>query len=55
MQPSVPVSLYFVANVLGRLVNRAKEVGFLDGFVIRRDRVSVSHLQFANDALFPVF
>ena len=53
MQPSVPVSLYFVAYVLGRLVDRAKEVGFLDGFVVQRDRVSVHHVQFANDTLFP--
>lgn len=41
-----------VANVLGRLIDRAKEVGLIEGFVVGRDRVEISHLQFADGTLF---
>ena len=39
-------------NVLGMMVDRAKEVGLVDGFVMGRDMVSLSHLQCADDSIF---
>lgn len=41
-----------VANVLGRMVDRAKEVGLFEGLQVSRDKISVTHLQFANDTIF---
>jgi len=41
-----------VAGVLSRLLDRAKACGMFEGFVIGRDNVLVSHLQFVDDTLF---
>ena len=37
---------------LGRLMDKAVEVGVVKGFRIGREEVGVSHLQFADDTLF---
>lgn len=41
-----------MVDVLGKLIDKAKEVGLIEGFAVGRNRVSVSHLQFANDLYF---
>ncbi|XP_028085776.1 uncharacterized protein LOC114286749 [Camellia sinensis] len=41
-----------VANVLGMMVERAKEVGLFEGLQVGRDKISVTHLQFADDTIF---
>ena len=40
-----------VVDVLARLIDKAKECNVVWGFVVGRDRVEVSHLQFADDTL----
>lgn len=35
-----------------RIVDRAKAVGLVDGFINGKDRVSVSHLQFVDESIF---
>lgn len=39
-------------DVLGKLTDKALEVGVVKGFKVGRDEVKISHLQFANDTLF---
>ena len=41
-----------VANVLSKMLVRAKEREMLEGFRVGRNRTRVSHLQFANDTSF---
>lgn len=41
-----------MADVLNQLVEKAREVQLIEGFDIGRDRVKVSHLQFADDIIF---
>ena len=38
--------------MLGRLIDKAKDCNALRGSIVGRDKVEVSHLQFADDALF---
>lgn len=38
--------------MLSRLIDRAKDLSLVEGFVIGKDEVSVSCLQFADDTLF---
>ena len=40
-----------VVDVLGRLIDKAKERNVIRGFTVVRDRVDISHLQFADDTL----
>ena len=39
-------------DVLGRLIDKAKECNVIQGFSMGRDKVEVTHLQFADDTLF---
>ena len=39
-------------DVLGRLFDKAKDFNVIRGFTVGKDRVEVSHLQFADDTLF---
>ena len=41
-----------VADRLSRLMERATEIGFVNGWRVGRDNVLVSHLQFADDTIF---
>ena len=40
-----------VVDVLGRLMDKAKECNVVRGFIVGRDLVEGSHLQFADDTL----
>lgn len=50
--PLSPFLFVLVADVLNRLVERTNGVGLIEGFKIGRDRVNLSHLQFADDTIF---
>ena len=41
-----------VADVLSRMMLKAKERSVLEGFKVGRNRIRVSHLQFADDTIF---
>lgn len=53
--PLSPFLFILVANVLSRLVDRAKECDLFEGLVIGKDSISMSHLQFADVTLFFAF
>ena len=50
--PLSPFLFTLVVDVLGRLIDKAKETNVIRGFIVGRDRVEVSHLQFADDTDF---
>ncbi|RVW72815.1 putative mitochondrial protein [Vitis vinifera] len=50
--PLSPFLFTLVADVLSRLMIRAKETGITEGFLVGRDRTRVSLLQFADDTIF---
>ena len=50
--PLSPFIFVLVVDALNRLVVRARDVGLIEGFEIGRDRVKLSHLQFADDTIF---
>ena len=41
-----------MADALSRLMERATEISFVKGWLVGRDNVMVSHLQFTNDTIF---
>lgn len=47
-----PFLLTLVVDVFGRLMDKALKLGVVEGFLIGREAVSVSHLQFADYTLF---
>ena len=50
-----PVSSFLftlVVDVFGRLIDKAKEYNVIHSFFVGRDKVEVTHLQFADDTLF---
>ena len=47
-----PFLFTLVANGLSRLMERASEIGYVKGWRVGRDKVTVSHLQFADDTIF---
>ncbi|XP_021832888.1 uncharacterized protein LOC110772737 [Prunus avium] len=47
-----PFLFSLVIDVLSRLMEKAQEYNLLHGLFIRRDKVEVSHLQFADDTIF---
>ncbi|RVW16209.1 Transposon TX1 uncharacterized 149 kDa protein [Vitis vinifera] len=50
--PLSPFLFTLVADVLSRMLMRAEERNMLEGFRVGRNRTRVSHLQFADDAIF---
>ncbi|RVX00013.1 putative ribonuclease H protein [Vitis vinifera] len=50
--PISPFLFTLVADVLSRLMIRAKETRLIEGFFVGRDRTRVSLLQFADDTIF---
>ena len=50
--PLSPFLFTMAVDVMGRLMDKAKERNVFRGFVVGRDRVEISHLQFADDTLF---
>ena len=47
----IPFLFTMVVDVLARFIDKAKECNVVQGFIVGRDRVEVSHLQFADDTL----
>ena len=50
--PLSPFVFSLVADVLSRLIVRAVERGLFEGFLVGKNRIRVSHLQFADDTIF---
>ena len=50
--PLSPFLFTIVADMLGRLMDKAYDQGVIRGFTVGRETVHVSHLQFADDTLF---
>ncbi|KAL5537608.1 hypothetical protein UlMin_044784 [Ulmus minor] len=50
--PLSPFLFILVADILGRMMDKAVMIGEVKGFKIGREKVEVSHLQFADDTLF---
>ena len=50
--PLSPFLFTLVADVLSRLMFRAKENGLIEGFLVGRNRTKVSILQFAGGTIF---
>ena len=50
--PLSPFLFTLVADVLSRMLLRAEERNVLEGFRVGRNRIRVSHLQFADDTIF---
>uniref|UniRef100_A0A803P465 Reverse transcriptase domain-containing protein n=1 Tax=Cannabis sativa TaxID=3483 RepID=A0A803P465_CANSA len=50
--PLSPFLFTLVADVLGRMTNKAVSTGNISGFLVGKERVQVSHLQFADDTIF---
>lgn len=50
--PFSPFLFTIAVDVLSRMMPRAKKSGLLEGFLVGRDRIIVSHLQFAKDTIF---
>ena len=49
--PLSPFLFTLVVDVLSRLVSKAEERGIIRGFEVGRERVKISHLQFADDTI----
>ncbi|KAL5557970.1 hypothetical protein UlMin_034181 [Ulmus minor] len=50
--PLSPFLFILVADILGRMTDKAVRIGEVKGFKVGREEVVVSHLQFADDTLF---
>ncbi|KAL5567832.1 hypothetical protein UlMin_024407 [Ulmus minor] len=50
--PLSPFLFILVADILGRIMDKAVSIGEVKGFKVGREEVVVSHLQFADDTLF---
>ncbi|KAL5580279.1 hypothetical protein UlMin_012721 [Ulmus minor] len=50
--PLSPFLFILVADILGRMMDKAVRIGEVKGFEVGREEVVVSHLQFADDTLF---
>ena len=50
--PLSPFLFILVADILGRMMDKAVSIGDVKGFKVGREEVVVSHLQFADDTLF---
>ena len=49
--PLYPFLFTLVAHILGRLIDKAKECDTIHGFLMGKNKVEVTHLQFADDTL----
>ena len=47
----MPLFLVLIGEVFNRMVMKAKKQGLIKGLVVERDKVEITHLQFANDML----
>ena len=47
-----PFLFILVVDVLGRIIDLAKEKDAIKRFVVGRDRIGVTHLQFVDDTIF---
>uniref|UniRef100_A0A803QQM3 Reverse transcriptase domain-containing protein n=1 Tax=Cannabis sativa TaxID=3483 RepID=A0A803QQM3_CANSA len=52
VDPLSPFLFTLIADVLGRMVDKAIDTESLSGFQIGKDDIQLSHLQFADDTLF---
>ena len=50
--PLSPFLFILVADILGRLMDKAVRIGEVKWFKVGREEVMVSHLQFADDTFF---
>lgn len=50
--PLSPFLFNLVVDVLGRLVDKAKTMNEIRGLKVGRDKVVITHIQFADDTLF---
>ena len=50
--PLSPFLFVLVADALNKLVLRARCKGLVEGFKIGKERVGLTHLQFANETIF---
>ncbi|KAL5555361.1 hypothetical protein UlMin_037597 [Ulmus minor] len=50
--PLSPFLFILVADILGRVMDKAVSIGEVKGFKVGREEVVVSHLQFADDTIF---
>ena len=50
--PLSPFLFTLVVDALSRLIVRAEERGLFEGILVGRNRIKVSHLQFADDTIF---
>ncbi|KAL5553097.1 hypothetical protein UlMin_040498 [Ulmus minor] len=50
--PLSPFLFILVADILGRMMDKAVSIGEVKGFKVGKEEVVVSHLQFADDTLF---
>ena len=50
--PLSPFLFTLVADILGRMTYKLVSRNLVDCLEVRRDKIKVSHLQFANDTLF---
>ena len=50
--PLSPFLFTLIVDVLGRMIDKAKVCNELHGFTVWRDKVDITHLQFADDTLF---
>ena len=49
--PLSPFLFVLVAEVFNRMVQRAKEIGVIEGIAVSKDKIDISHLQFKEDTL----
>ena len=50
--PLSPFLFILVADVLSRMMKKACESSLIEGFKVGRNRVRISHLQFADNSIF---
>lgn len=53
--PLSPFLFNLVVDGLRRLVERTKSMALIKGFILEKNKVEVSHLQFADDTIFFIY
>ena len=49
--PISPFLFILIAEVMNRMILKARDLGFIEGVVVGKDKVELTHLQFADDTL----